>query len=190
MKYYIILALMCSTLSTLAQDYDARISGAEILTPKVGSKPKINGARLTGARPGMPFVHRIPATGVRPIQFLVKNLPKSLILNEKTGVITGRTPDKPGEYKFQIIAKNKVGKDFFEFTLVVGDKLALTPHMGWNHWYTHYLNVTDSIIRNAADEMVKSGMADVGYQYVSIDDCWMRMSPTILEDRLKNGLEF
>jgi alpha-galactosidase len=28
-------------------------------------------------------------------------------------------------------------------------------------------------MRKAADAMVDSGMADVGYQYVSIDDCWM-----------------
>jgi alpha-galactosidase len=28
-------------------------------------------------------------------------------------------------------------------------------------------------MRQAADVMVSSGMADVGYQYVSIDDCWM-----------------
>jgi len=28
-------------------------------------------------------------------------------------------------------------------------------------------------MREAADVMVSSGMADVGYQYVSIDDCWM-----------------
>ena len=30
-----------------------------------------------------------------------------------------------------------------------------------------------SMMREAADVMVASGMADVGYQYVSIDDCWM-----------------
>ena len=28
-------------------------------------------------------------------------------------------------------------------------------------------------MREAADAMVSSGMADVGYQYVNIDDCWM-----------------
>jgi alpha-galactosidase len=190
MKHYFILALLCLTLTTLGQNYDARLSGAEILTPKAPDKPKINGPRLSGARPGKPFVHRIPTTGVRPIKFQVKNLPKSLILNPETGIITGRTPDKPGDYKLQIRAKNKAGEDSFEFTLVVGDMLALTPPMGWNHWYTHYLNISDSIIRNAADEMVKSGMADVGYQYISIDDCWMQMSPSVLEDRLTNGQEF
>ena len=46
--------------------------------------------------------------------------------------------------------------------------------MGWNHWYAHYNRVTDKMMREAADVMVASGMADVGYQYVNIDDCWMK----------------
>ena len=45
--------------------------------------------------------------------------------------------------------------------------------MGWNHWYAHYDRVTDNMIREAADAMIANGMADVGYQYVNIDDCWM-----------------
>jgi alpha-galactosidase len=59
------------------------------------------------------------------------------------------------------------------FKIVVGDTLALSPPMGWNDWYTHYDRVTDELIRQAADAMVSSGMADFGYQYVNIDDCWM-----------------
>ena len=46
-----------------------------ILTPKPGPQPKINGPRLFGARPGHPFVYRIPCTGTRPITFAADNLP-------------------------------------------------------------------------------------------------------------------
>ncbi len=45
--------------------------------------------------------------------------------------------------------------------------------MGWNDWYTHYDRITDKLMRQAADAMISSGMADFGYQYVNIDDCWM-----------------
>jgi alpha-galactosidase len=45
--------------------------------------------------------------------------------------------------------------------------------MGWNSWYIHYWRVTDAHMRRAADAMIESGMADFGYQYVNIDDCWM-----------------
>ena len=50
--------------------------------------------------------------------------------------------------------------------------LALTPPMGWNSWNKFACNVSDELIRGAADAMVKSGMKDAGYQYVVIDDCW------------------
>ena len=54
----------------------------------------------------------------------------------------------------------------------VSSKLALTPPMGWNSWNKFQCNVSDEMIRQMADAMVKSGMKDAGYQYVVIDDCW------------------
>src|SRR6201998_4075835 len=50
--------------------------------------------------------------------------------------------------------------------------LALTPPMGWNSWNKFGCNVTEDLIKGAADAMVNSGMKDAGYQYVVIDDCW------------------
>src|ERR1700685_162395 len=50
--------------------------------------------------------------------------------------------------------------------------LALTPPMGWNSWNKFGCNVSEDMIKNMADAVVKSGMKDAGYQYVNIDDCW------------------
>jgi alpha-galactosidase len=50
--------------------------------------------------------------------------------------------------------------------------LALTPPMGWNSWNKFACNVSEELLRQTADAMVKSGMKDAGYQYVIIDDCW------------------
>ncbi|MGC8887021.1 MAG: NPCBM/NEW2 domain-containing protein [Verrucomicrobiia bacterium] len=143
-----------------------------ILTPKPSAKPRINPPRVYGCRPGNPFLFRIPTSGERPISFSVVDLPASLKLDVNTGIITGTAPPR-GEYTVKIVAKNRAGSDSNVLRIISGDKLALTPPMGWNHWYAHYDRVTDAIIREAADVMVSSGMADVGYQYVSIDDCWM-----------------
>jgi alpha-galactosidase len=52
------------------------------------------------------------------------------------------------------------------------DGLALTPPMGWNSWNKFGCNVSEQLIRGAADALVASGMKDAGYQYVVIDDCW------------------
>ena len=145
---------------------------AVILTPAPGPKPRINGPRVYGVRPGHPFLYRIPATGERPLKFAIAGLPKGLRLDAVNGIITGRIP-KPGEYTVMLKAANEHGRTKRKFKIVCGDTLALTPPMGWNHWYTHYDRITDTLMRQAADVMVSSGMADVGYQYVNIDDCWM-----------------
>jgi len=53
-----------------------------------------------------------------------------------------------------------------------GRSLAQTPPMGWNSWNKFACNVSEQLIREAADAMVSSGMQAAGYQYVNIDDCW------------------
>jgi alpha-galactosidase len=143
-----------------------------LLTPKPGPAPRINGPKVYGARPGNPFLYRIPAQGERPMTFSASGLPKGLQLDPQSGIITGTTP-KRGEYKITLRAKNAHGKNSRPFKLVSGDTLSLTPQMGWNHWYAHYHRITDAMMREAADIMITSGMADVGYEYVNIDDCWM-----------------
>ena len=55
-------------------------------------------------------------------------------------------------------------------------KLALTPPMGWNSWNKFGCNIDEELIKEIADAMVESGMRDVGYIYVNIDDCWMAPS--------------
>ena len=143
----------------------------EIYTPKPKPSPRINGPLVYGCRPGHPFLYRIPCQGERPIKFSVKDLPAGLNLDAVTGIITGNTPSK-GEYNLVIKAVNSKGNNQRKLKIISGDKLALTPYMGWNHWYAHYSRITDKMMREAADLMISSGMADVGYQYVNIDDCW------------------
>jgi alpha-galactosidase len=50
--------------------------------------------------------------------------------------------------------------------------LADTPPMGWNTWNKFACNIDEKLIRQAADEMVSSGLKDAGYTYIVIDDCW------------------
>jgi alpha-galactosidase len=150
----------------------APVEAAVLLTPKPGPAPKINGPVVYGCRPGHPFLYRIPATGERPLKFSAQGLPAGLTLAADTGIITGDAPAR-GTFKVLLTAENKRGAAQREWTIISGDKLALTPPMGWHHWYAHYDTVTDRLMRQAADKMVACGMADVGYQYVNIDDCWM-----------------
>jgi len=146
-------------------------SAAEILTPPPGLAPHINGPRVYGVHPGSPFLYRIPCTGERPMTFSAENLPASLTLDSQSGIITGSI-SAAGTNRLTLIAGNSHGKAKREFCIVVGHRLALTPPMGWNSWYIYYHHVTEAAMRSAADQMIASGMADYGYQYVNIDDCW------------------
>lgn len=148
-----------------------------VLTPKPGPQPRINGPKIYGARPGHPFLFRIPCTGARPMKFSARNLPVGLSLNADTGIITGTTPVK-GDYAMTFVAENAKGKCERAFKLVAGDTLSLTPQMGYNHWYAHYNRITDAMMREAADIMIASGMADAGYEFVNVDDCWMNAPST------------
>ena len=142
-----------------------------IQTPKPGPEPRINGARIFGVRPGVPFIFKIPATGERPLKYQVINLPTGLICDSLTGKITG-TIINPGEYPTTFHVSNKSGKTEKPFKIICGNTLALTPHMGWNSWYVWGSNITDSIMRASADAMVSTGLIDHGYMYINIDDCW------------------
>ena len=52
------------------------------------------------------------------------------------------------------------------------ETLAITPPMGWNSWNHFGATITDELVRAQADALVASGMRDVGYKYVIIDDSW------------------
>jgi len=157
-----------------------------ILTPPAPAKPRINGPKVYGVRPGNPVFFTIPTTGLRPIKFAVQNMPKGLSVDEASGIITGSI-EKEGQYPVMLIAENAHGKDQRKFRFIVGDMLALTPYMGWNSWYVYLDDVNDKKIRQAADAMVKSGMINYGYTYVNIAEAWM-MKPASDDPLLLDGV--
>jgi alpha-galactosidase len=152
---------------TLAAPHEEKV----VLTPKPPQTPRINGARIFGVRPGSPFLFTIPATGARPMRFAADNLPAGLRVDSSNGQITGTIQNR-GEYNVTLKAANSLGAAARNLKIVCGDQLALTPHMGWNSWYIWENHVTDQIMRDAADAMVRSGLINHGYMYVNIDDCW------------------
>ena len=56
-----------------------------------------------------------------------------------------------------------------------------TPPMGWNSWNTFAENINEPLILETADKLVETGLRDLGYEYLVIDDCWS------LRERDENG---
>ncbi len=143
-----------------------------ILTPPPPLSPRINGARIVGVRPGHPFTFQIPATGVRPMRFSAEGLPEGLNLNHETGLISGKAPSGKKNCNIMLKAKNALGEDERELRIAVGDKIALTPPMGWNSWNCFASDVSAEKVREAADAMRESGLINHGWTYINIDDYW------------------
>jgi alpha-galactosidase len=57
-------------------------------------------------------------------------------------------------------------------TPVKYNSMSKTPPMGWNSWNKFRNQVSDKMVREMADAIVRTGMRDAGYIYVNIDDTW------------------
>ncbi|MGC9944154.1 MAG: NPCBM/NEW2 domain-containing protein [Verrucomicrobiota bacterium] len=155
----------------------APVEPAVILTPAASPKPRINGATIFGVRPGSPFLFTIAATGDRPMTFAASGLPAGLQLDPQTGRITGSLT-QAGEYVVTLHAANALGSAKRKFKIVVGDKIALTPPMGWNSWNCFAGAVSEEKVKAAADAMVQSGLINHGWTYVNVDDFWQNNRDT------------
>ena len=105
------------------------------------------------------------------MRFFAKQLPGGLNLDPQTGRITGILKNK-GEFIVTLGATNALGGAEKKFRMVCGDKIALTPPMGWNSWNYYHCNINEQKIRAAADAMVSLGLINHGWTYINMDDCW------------------
>jgi alpha-galactosidase len=56
--------------------------------------------------------------------------------------------------------------------LAVNNGLARTPQMGWNNWNSLGCDVSESLLLDTSKILLDTGLRDVGYEYVVLDDCW------------------
>ncbi|MGN0853290.1 MAG: NPCBM/NEW2 domain-containing protein [Kiritimatiellia bacterium] len=142
-----------------------------VLTPPAAAAPRINGPSVFGVRPGHPILFRVPVSGERPVAITVSDLPAGAYFDAARQSINGAV-QRPGTYEVRVEAKNAKGRATRTLALVVGDRIALTPPMGWNSWNAFGGNVSAQKVEAAAEAMVASGLADHGWSYVNIDDFW------------------
>lgn len=142
-----------------------------ILTPKSPETPQIHGAKVFGVRPNSPFLFQIAATGKRPIEYSALSLPAGLQLDKSTGQITG-VLGVGGSFSVTLRAENSLGAAERQLLIIAGDRIALTPPMGWNSWNCWGVLVTQERVLRAGQALVASGLRDHGWSYINIDDAW------------------
>jgi hypothetical protein len=177
--YSFVIARLAKKSYTIAYTFTDQKSGKDIvktettpyiLTPYPSAKPKINGADVYGARPGNPFLYLIPATGKKPLTYKADGLPAGLTLDAKTGIITGVANQK-GDYPVTLTVTNSLGNKTKTLTISIGDKIGLTPALGWNSWNAWGLSVNDEKVKISAKEMSEK-LGAYGWNYLNIDDGW------------------
>jgi len=155
-----------------------------ILTPKPKDTPQINGAKVFGVKPGNPFMYQIAASGKRPMNFSVKYLPEGLNVNKETGLITGKIKTK-GTYNVVLEAENGLGTDSRILRIEAGDRICLTPPMGWNSFNCWGLEVDEQKVKDAAD-LMGNELIYHGWNYINIDDAWQASERTSEGELLGN----
>jgi alpha-galactosidase len=148
----------------------ARNGTPYLMTPAPSPKPKINGPVVYGARPGNPFLYRIPATGTLPLNYQAAGLPQGLQLDRSTGIISG-TVDQRGDYPVTLTVTNNLGTTKRRFTIKIGDNIGLTPALGWNSWNAWGVSVDDQKVRTSAKAFADQ-LGAHGWNYINIDDGW------------------
>ncbi|XMA15190.1 hypothetical protein WAI453_007981 [Rhynchosporium graminicola] len=58
------------------------------------------------------------------------------------------------------------------YSLMLRENVGRLPALGWNSWNAYHCDVDEAKIMSAAQQVVKLGLRDVGYEYINIDDCW------------------
>jgi alpha-galactosidase len=140
-----------------------------ILTPPSAKTPRINEAKIFGVRPDSPYLFKIAATGKNPLKYKVKNLPGGLMLDESTGIITGKLSRK-GEYKVFVKVSNTLGDLECSLLIKVCNTISLTPPMSWNDWNCWGLGLNQDRLKQSVQSFIDKGLIDHRWNYINIDD--------------------
>ena len=143
---------------------------ATIAPPPADEAPVIHPPFVVGVRTGTPLIWTVPVTGIRPLTFSVGHLPPGLHLNASTGTLTG-TNERPGAYEIDVTVRNRAGKNRRTVHIVVGDRIALTPPMGWNSYDFYGDRVTEAETLANASYLAQK-MQPYGWDTVVVDYRW------------------
>lgn len=61
---------------------------------------------------------------------------------------------------------------FVAMSCCLDNGLGLTPQMGWNSWNKFGCKINETLIKKTADLLVSTKLAEKGYVYLNLDDCW------------------
>lgn len=145
--------------------------------PAMAAQPIVRSPTVLASRPGTPFSHRVRVEGSGPFRFSGA-MPPGLSLDPDEGIIQGGIAN-PGDYPLSVLVENEGSTTRWDARLVVGDRLALTPPMGWMSWNAFGPDLDERVVLANAEAMVRLGLREAGYEYVCLDDHWHGETPRV-----------
>lgn len=133
-------------------------------------KPRFHAPEVFGVRPDSRFLLAVPVEGTE-ISVSCVNPPEGTVFDAPSHTLSGQIA-KEGISRIRFEAENPAGCASCEIALIAGERIQLTPPMGWNSWYCFSEGVSDARIREVAAAMVERGLAAHGWNFINIDDCW------------------
>ena len=131
--------------------------------------PRFIGAQEYGVRPGNELIWRVPVHGATAVEAV--KVPEGITFDAARRTLRGRIA-KPGDYAVTLRATDGKATTEERLTIRVGETICLAPPMGWNSWYSYSEGVSQEGMEKVARLLESSGLADAGWSYVNIDDCW------------------
>lgn len=136
--------------------------------------PRFIGAEAYGVRPGNELIWRVPVHGATVVEAV--SLPKGVTFDAARRTLRGRLTT-PGNHTVTLRATDGKETTTQTLTIKVGETICLAPPMGWNSWYSYSEAVNQKDIEKVARLIEETGLADAGYAFVNIDDCWQGERP-------------
>ena len=66
--------------------------------------------------------------------------------------------------------------------------------MGWNTWNKFACNINETLIIQTIDTLNKSGLIELGYNYINLDDCWQisrdENGTIVVDPHFPNGIKY
>ena len=152
----------------------AFLIGCALASGAALAAPRFIGVQEYGVRPGHEIIWRVPVHGATAVEAV--SLPEGLAFDAARRTLRGRL-DRPGDHA--VVLRATDGRESVEerLTVRVGEAICLAPPMGWNSWYSYSEAVSQEGILKIARLLEESGLADAGWAYVNIDDCWQGERP-------------
>ncbi len=121
--------------------------------------------------PNVKMMHRFKHNNESDV-LTVSDLPEGLKYNAERELVEGKITEE-GTYKYNVTLTRGNKEVTKEVTVEVSsDLISPTPLMAWMSWNIFQNDINEQVLKEVADLMVSTGLKDIGFNYLLVDDVW------------------